>query len=243
MAEQDLFDREVILAYPSANDSRVSIVELRCGHSTAFVTPGIKPGQVYFCAQCFGAAMDLIKSGHPDQDGYQENPRSAPGAPSTKLVDMSNPLKVTLNVELTVIREGGRYRFELRQDGELIYNALDGESMKGSTAQMLLGNYLLNAAMRREGAAVTPALDKPPLDRLSRLPKPTNKQSKRMLQNLCNSLALAPTRECKYLHSCVLCGTDITSGEMYKDRGYARRAHLDCFVTMGTLLNWEPLLK
>lgn len=63
MAEQDLFDREVILAYPSANDSRVSIVELRCGHSTAFVTPGIKPGQVYFCAQCFGAAMGLNKIG------------------------------------------------------------------------------------------------------------------------------------------------------------------------------------
>lgn len=236
MAEQDLFDREVILAYPSANDSRVTIVKLRCGHSTEFVTPGIKPGQVYFCGKCFGMTMDCIKSGHPDQNGYQEIPRSAPGALSTKLINM----KATINVEVTIIREAKRFRFEVREAGELLYNGMDCDNMASGIAKSLIGHCILNAAMRRDGefqgTAVKLDLDKPPLDRLARLPKPNNKQSKRMLQNLCNSLALAPTRECKYLHSCVLCGTDITSGEMYKDRGYARRAHLDCFVTMGTLL-------
>jgi hypothetical protein len=59
--------------------------------------------------------------------------------------------------------------------------------------------------------------------------KPTNLQSKKLLQRLCNRLALAPTRVCRSLHSCVLCGKDITLGEHYRDRGYATRAHDKCF--------------
>lgn len=61
------------------------------------------------------------------------------------------------------------------------------------------------------------------------LPKPTNLQSRLMLQRLCNRLALAPIRTCRSLHSCVLCGRDIMLGQEYRDRGYAARAHEVCF--------------
>lgn len=44
------------------------------------------------------------------------------------------------------------------------------------------------------------------------------------------SLSEAPLRTCRSLHSCCLCKKDITLGDQYRDRGYGRRAHLDCMV-------------
>lgn len=69
------------------------------------------------------------------------------------------------------------------------------------------------------------------------LPKPTTLQSKRLLQKLCLRLALAPTRTCKSLHECVLCGLPIRLGQEYKDRGYGARAHVDCFKTVNAQVN------
>ena len=45
--------------------------------------------------------------------------------------------------------------------------------------------------------------------------------------NLIQSLQAAPTRTCYSLHSCILCGEDITCGQVYRDRGPDRRAHYD----------------
>jgi hypothetical protein len=64
---------------------------------------------------------------------------------------------------------------------------------------------------------------------MSDLPKFTNKQQRVMIQRLCNRLALAPVRTCRTLHSCVLCGKDITDGQEYRDKGYGARAHEGCF--------------
>ena len=66
-------------------------------------------------------------------------------------------------------------------------------------------------------------------ERLARLPNPTNMQARNVLQKLLNRLRLAKIRTCRSLHSCVLCETDITYGETYRDKGYAARAHDDCF--------------
>jgi hypothetical protein len=61
------------------------------------------------------------------------------------------------------------------------------------------------------------------------LPKPTNTANAKMLRRLCNSLALLKTTTARTSgHSCVLCGKPITSGDEYKNGGYARRAHLFC---------------
>lgn len=64
------------------------------------------------------------------------------------------------------------------------------------------------------------------------LPKPTNKQSRLMIQRMCNRLALAPVRTCRTLHSCIFCGGDITDGQQYRDKGYGARAHEGCFAQM-----------
>lgn len=42
------------------------------------------------------------------------------------------------------------------------------------------------------------------------------------------SLRSAPTRTCRTLLECVLCGKDITLGQIYRDRGYGRPAHVEC---------------
>ena len=49
------------------------------------------------------------------------------------------------------------------------------------------------------------------------------------LLSLLTSLAEAPLRTCRSLHECVICTGPIYLGEQYRDRGYARRAHEDCF--------------
>lgn len=48
------------------------------------------------------------------------------------------------------------------------------------------------------------------------------------MRAFCNSLVLKPTRVCRSLHACALCGLEITDGQSYKDGGYGRRAHLVC---------------
>lgn len=58
----------------------------------------------------------------------------------------------------------------------------------------------------------------------------TNVQQKRMLLKLCNRLYLKPMRVCQSLHSCVLCGEDITLGQEYRDGGYGARAHKECIT-------------
>ena len=35
-------------------------------------------------------------------------------------------------------------------------------------------------------------------------------------------------RRCYSMHSCKICGNDITLGELYRDGGYGRRAHEEC---------------
>lgn len=37
-----------------------------------------------------------------------------------------------------------------------------------------------------------------------------------------------PLRQCRWLNECLVCGEKITSGQMYLDGGYGRRAHDDC---------------
>ena len=61
------------------------------------------------------------------------------------------------------------------------------------------------------------------------LPRFTNVQQKRMIAKLLRRLFGAPVRTCRSLHSCVLCGKDITDGQQYRDRGFAARAHEDCY--------------
>jgi len=47
-------------------------------------------------------------------------------------------------------------------------------------------------------------------------------------EGLVERLERYPVRTCRSLHSCVLCGKEITLGERYHDGGYGRRAHEDC---------------
>lgn len=49
------------------------------------------------------------------------------------------------------------------------------------------------------------------------------------LTKMCNRLALAPVRKCRSLHSCVFCEQPIRDGDLYRDAGYAARAHDFCF--------------
>lgn len=67
---------------------------------------------------------------------------------------------------------------------------------------------------------------------MNTLPKPTNKQSRLMIQRLCNRLSLTPAKTARTFHSCIFCGKDITPGQQYRDKGYAARAHEDCFGEM-----------
>lgn len=67
---------------------------------------------------------------------------------------------------------------------------------------------------------------------LPALPRPTNQQSAKLLQRVCNTLALKPTRTCRSLHHCCFCGADIVIGDTYRDGGYSKRAHDECFKQM-----------
>ncbi len=69
---------------------------------------------------------------------------------------------------------------------------------------------------------------------LDRLPRPTNAASANLLQRRINWLSLAPIRECrKNLKApCVLCGGDITAGDLYRDGGGPTKAHDLCFTEM-----------
>lgn len=49
------------------------------------------------------------------------------------------------------------------------------------------------------------------------------------LRAFLNSLALAPIRTCRTLHSCAFCTLAIRDGDQYRDRGLDRRAHEKCF--------------
>jgi hypothetical protein len=49
---------------------------------------------------------------------------------------------------------------------------------------------------------------------------------KRTLSKL--NWAKYPVRQCRYLDHCEFCGNDIKAGEMYRDGGYSRRAHVVC---------------
>lgn len=42
------------------------------------------------------------------------------------------------------------------------------------------------------------------------------------------SLQTAPVRVCYTLHECALCPLEIRQGDVYRDRGYGRRAHCEC---------------
>jgi hypothetical protein len=61
------------------------------------------------------------------------------------------------------------------------------------------------------------------------LPKPTNRDSKRMLQRMCNRLALRPVQVARGTHSCIFCGQPINPGDTYRNAGYAAASHEDCF--------------
>ncbi len=69
------------------------------------------------------------------------------------------------------------------------------------------------------------------------LPKPTNLQSKKLLQKMCNRLALALKRTCRTLHTCVFCAQPIRDGDEYRDKGYAARAHELCFQAVNLEYN------
>jgi ribosomal protein L37AE/L43A len=68
---------------------------------------------------------------------------------------------------------------------------------------------------------------------MNTLPRPTNRQSAKLLQRMCNRLALAPTRTLRHIHTglftCTFCGQPIAGGDTYRDKGYAARAHDLCF--------------
>lgn len=62
---------------------------------------------------------------------------------------------------------------------------------------------------------------------------PSREESQDMSQKLTfiallTSLSAAPLRTCRSLHHCCLCEKDITLDQMYRDRGYGKRAHLPC---------------
>lgn len=67
------------------------------------------------------------------------------------------------------------------------------------------------------------------------LPRPTNLQSRKLLQRMCNRLALASVRTCRAVptsgvpYSCIFCGQPVRIGDAYRDKGYAARAHDFCF--------------
>lgn len=64
------------------------------------------------------------------------------------------------------------------------------------------------------------------------LPKPTNKQSKLLLQKACNRFALQPPKRAAAEHSCTFCGCPIQRGEEYrtaKVNGFTHDAHDLCF--------------
>lgn len=42
------------------------------------------------------------------------------------------------------------------------------------------------------------------------------------------SLKSAPVRLCRSMHDCCICPNTIANGQYYADRGYGKRAHLEC---------------